>query len=319
MALFVAAAAWTYAATAADAGRSGAAAVETPVVGGFGDEVGVSWVLVPVVVRPYDGDDRGRLDADDFTLSVDGRKTRFDTFERRAEAPLSLVVLQDLSGSMANGGKLEASRQAVEQFLATARYGDEFALASFGGGLTQVDVPFTPDLEAVREALAAWEGYGTTALHDAVAWLPEISLTGRNPKRAALLVTDGIDNASRIVPNAARELVRRAQLPVYVLGLRSGDPYAVDEGEKVYRYADLLNLLAYTTGGQYHAVTGPDEVKEACAAIADDLRTQYVLSFPTVGTGPVRDRSIRVEVKVKRARVFHRRSYRGRAPAVAGR
>jgi VWFA-related protein len=289
------------------------------IAGGFAEQVGVGWVLVPVVVRPHSGDDRGRLDEEDFRLLVDGRPVPIDTFERRAEAPLSLVVLQDLSGSMANVGKLEASRQAIDYFLDTARDGDEFALASFAGGLTQVDVPFTQDRGALREALAAWEGWGTTALHDAVAWLPDISLNGRNPKRAALLVTDGIDNASTIPPTQARDLVRRAQLPVYVLGLRSGDPYTLaSDGEKLFRYADLLNLLAYSTGGQYHAAGGPDEVKEACAAIAEDLRTQYVLSFPTKADGPVRDRAIRVEVDAGKSRIFFRRSYRGRPPAAAG-
>src|SRR5262245_55229853 len=68
----------------------------------FGEQVSVGYVLVPVVVR-----DGARyvqnLDREDFSLLVDGKRVRFDSFERRADAPTSLVLLQDLSGSMGTG------------------------------------------------------------------------------------------------------------------------------------------------------------------------------------------------------------------------
>lgn len=282
----------------------------------FGGEIGVSWVLVPVVVRERGGGEkRERLDAGDFRLTVDGRPVPIASFERRAEAPLSLVFLQDMSGSMANGGKLDASQLAIDYFLDSARFGDEFALATFGGGLTQVDVPFTEELATLRESVASWEAYGTTALHDAVAWVPEISLAGRNPKRAALLVTDGVDNASLLTPAEAREVVQRAQVPVYVLGLQGLDPRDQDR-DAVFSYGDLLRLLARQSGGQYHAVTTPDELKDACASLAEDLRTQYVLSFPT-STGPLKDHRIEVTVEARHANVYFRRGYRGAPPATA--
>ena len=62
-----------------------------------------------------------------------------------------------------------------------------------------------------HEAVATWEAYGTTALHDAIARLPEIAGAARFPRRAALLITDGVDNASSISAAEARELVRRAE------------------------------------------------------------------------------------------------------------
>lgn len=287
-----------------------------PVDFGFSGEVGVSWVLVPVVVRAHRGGGDGRLDQHDFTLRVDGQPTPIVEFERRAEAPLSLLFLQDLSGSMGLVNKLEASQWAARFFLDAAKYGDEFAIVTFGSGTTQVDVPFTEELDPLRESVASWNGWGKTTLHDAVAWLPDLTLQGKNAKRAAILVTDGIDNASRIDPAAAREIARAAQVPVYVVGLRTGSPYEVDAaGAKVYRYADLLNLLATTTGGHYYSVTGREELKEACAAIAEDLRTQYVLSFPTTSQGESRYRPLHVTAAIKNARLFFRQGYRGRPPA----
>ncbi len=292
-----------------DAAQEAAAAPQ------FTDEVSVSWILVPVVVRSKKGYIEG-LDRKEFQLRVGGRVVQFQDFEKRGEAPWSLVFLQDVSGSMGPGGRLEASKEAIRFFLDRARPGDEYALASFAGETTAVDVPFTESQRPLREAIDGWEAYGRTALNDAVAWLPDISGDSRNVKRAAVLITDGVDNASRMTADEARDLVRRAELPVYVLGLESGDPFALSsEGEKLHRYADVLNLLASMTGGHYFAIRGPDDIKEACATIADEMRYQYVLGFDTAATGKSEWRPISVVVKKKGVRVAARRGYRGTAPA----
>lgn len=300
--------------TASAAGQA-AGQAEQAELPSFGETFSVGHVLVPVIVRAGSGYARG-LDAEDFRLRVDGRPIAIESFEPRADAPASLIFLQDLSGSMGNSGKLEASRQAVRHFLDRALPGDEFAVASFAGGERRVEVPFTGEVAAVREAVGVWEAYGTTALHDAVAEVPRFSAEGRNAKRFILLITDGMDNASRIAPEEARDLAREAQLPVYVLGLRAGSPYEVTpEGEKVYRYADVLNLLAHMTGGRYLPVDGPEDIQEALAAIEDDLRHQYVLGFST-GDGGSRFRDLAVEVRGNGLRaVTFRRGYHGPPPS----
>ncbi|MEO8275365.1 MAG: VWA domain-containing protein [Thermoanaerobaculia bacterium] len=283
----------------------------------FTDEVSVAWILVPVIVKGSNGYLNG-LGKEDFDLKVDGKSVRFPDFEPHGEAPWSVVFLQDLSGSMAIGGRLEASQQAVDYFLDAAKPGDEFALATFAGEDTNIDVPFTEELPPLRESVASWEGYGKTALNDAVALLPRISGDSRNVKRAAVLITDGVDNASSITATEAREIVRRAQLPVYVFGLESGDPYAINkDGSDIYRYADMLNLLAHMTGGKYFSISSPEEMKEACATVAEELRYQYVLGFETQGTGRSAFRPIRVEVRKGRAKqVLSRMGYQGLPPAV---
>jgi Ca-activated chloride channel family protein len=297
-------------APAAGLQRGGAA---PPTEEGFGAEVSVGYVLVPVVVRSPRGGYANHLKQQDFTLRVDGRRVTIESFETRAEAPASVVFLQDLSGSMATGGHLAQSQEIVRYFVDHALAGDEFAIATFAGGERRVEVPFTADRRAVRTAISRWEPYGVTALHDAVAWLPEISLAGTKPKRFAILVTDGVDNASAITPAEAREIVRAAQLPVYVLGLGSGDPFALTAGgQKLYRYADVLNLLAYETGGRYYPLGSEEDLKKALAAIAEDLRHEYVLGFST-GEGGSRYREIEVDVGRNRSVLF-RRGYKGPPP-----
>jgi VWFA-related protein len=281
---------------------------------GFTEEVSVGYVLVPVVVRSgarY----LKNLDQDDFRVLVDGKPVKIESFEQRAEAPASVVILQDLSGSMETGGNIELSRDVASFFLDKALPGDEYSIATFASGDFQVEVPFTSNLQTLREAVKTWRAWGTTALHDAVAAVPSLSLQGNNPKRFAILITDGVDNASQIPPERAREVVRQAQLPFYVIGLDSGSPFEItQEGKKLYRYADVLNLLAATSGGRYFAVSGRQDLQEALTAILDDLRHQYVLGFST-GEGPSRQRDLKVKVDAGDRTVLFRRGYKGPPPA----
>jgi Ca-activated chloride channel family protein len=294
-------------------GAAGAPAAQANPDLAFKDQLAVNYVLVPVVVRTRTGyaSDLGRKD---FRLLVDGRPVPIESFDQRTEAPTSLVFLQDLSGSM--NDKIDESQQAVRYFLDRALPGDEFALATFAGGRGNVEVPFTSDTGALRDAVERWQGYGTTALHDAVAWIPEISAAGHNSRRFAIVVTDGVDNASQIPPEQAREIVRAAQVPVYVLGLGAGSPYELTpEGRKVYRYADVLNLLALTTGGRYYGIQRREDMAKALAAVANDLRHQYVLGFSTA-EGASSYRKLAVEVRGRdRFTVVFRRGYKGPPPA----
>lgn len=290
---------------------------QEPPATSFQDEVSVGLVLVPVVVRSGGGYAKN-LDLADFRLLVEGKPVVIESFERRSDAPASVVLLQDLSGSMATGAKLTASRDVARFFFDNGLAGDEFSVASFAGDQLLVEVPFTSDRGALREAIDRWEAYGTTALHDAVAHIPQISLEGRNPKRFAILVTDGVDNASRLTPEQARYIVQEAQLPTYVLGMGSGNPYELStEGEKIYRYADVLSLLAAVSGGRYYAISGPEDLQTALTAILDDVRHQYVLGFST-GDGAVKFRPLKVEVKDKakgQRTIVFRRGYKGTPPA----
>lgn len=304
----------TLAAAAQTPPEPGAGRAPAEPVGEFSEQLSVSWVLVPVLVRDDDGYVDG-LPRDAFRLFVDGERVPVVDFESGATAPVSLVFLQDLSGSMANAGKLEASKRALAYLLSRARPDDEYALASFAGGRLQVEVPFTRDAQVLAEAMELWRGWGTTAIHDAVAWIPRIVVAGRHPKRAAVLVSDGLDNASRLAPEEAREVVRRAQLPVYVLEIRQlGDLAAAVEADS---YALLLQELARSSGGRYFAVRPDDGVAEAAAGLLEELRRQYVLAFPT-RPGEVDYRRLAVEVDAPgHVTIYHRRGYRGGLPGAA--
>lgn len=286
---------------------------------GYQMEVSVDYILVPVVVRSPKGYVQD-LEADDFRLFVDDRPVPITSFERGVNAPISVVFLQDLSGSMANGLKIGLSRRTIHRFLAVKRPADLFALASFAHGRTGIDVPFTSDLEQLHGAMDSWAPYGTTALHDAVSWLPEMTLEITSSKRAAVLISDGVDNASQIEAPDARERVRQAELPVYVMALTLG---AINESRaddvELSGIAKDLDELAYATGGKLFWIASQAAVDRACAVIFADLRKQYVLGFSTTAVGQAARRQIRVELRKskKKHTLSYRRVYEGTPAEVA--
>lgn len=292
----------------------GDAAADPQSAPSFDESVSVSWVLVPVVVRSRRGHVEG-LDRDDFRLFVDERRVPVRELDLGTEVPFSVVYLQDLSGSMANSGKLAASRRALSTLLGSIREDDEMALSTFAGGRLRIDVPFTSDTSALRDAMSRWEGYGTTALHDAVSLLPDISEGGGAGKRIAVLVTDGLDNASAIDPEEAVRLVRRARLPVYVIALSAAGRGDAPRREGPYLYADLLAGLAERTGGRYFEVADEEAAQAAVSDLVEDLRSRYVLTIATTGEGPSTYHPIRVEVALPyRHTLTYRRGYVGTPP-----
>lgn len=283
---------------------------------GFQEEVSVGYVLVPIVARRASGAYATDLKPDDFRLLVNGQVVDFESFEQGDRAPVSLMFLQDLSGSMANSNKIALSRTVLDRLLMGHRPGDKWGLTSFSSGSVSVDVPFTDDVALLRQSADTWRPYGTTALHDAVAWLPDLTADVHSARRAAVVLTDGVDNASRIDPYTAREKVRQAELPVYVLGLSTGDIESLDRnGEKVYRYADVLNLLSHLTGGHYFPVVSQSDAILACAKIVSEIRNQYVIGFPTSALGTPTYHEIVVQPRnKKKLELTFRHGYTGTLP-----
>jgi VWFA-related protein len=285
----------------------------------FDESLSISWLLVPVVVRSRRGHVEG-LGKEDFRLFVDGRETPIQELDLGSEVPLSVIYLQDLSGSMANSGKLGASRRAFSSLLDRVGAGDQVALATFAGDRLRIEVPFTGEVLTLREAMAWWEGYGTTALHDAVSVLPDISEEGRSGRRVAVLVTDGVDNASALAPEEAVRIVREARLPVYVIGLTGAGRGDGGRGaEHAYLYSELLESLAERTGGRSFEVADEAAAAAAVASLVADLRHRYVLAVTTAGDAPPSYHEVRVEARLPyRHTLTFRKGYYGGPPVAAG-
>jgi len=283
----------------------------------FVEEVSVNYVLVPVVVRSGDNFMMD-LERHDFEILIDGEATKIESFDNDAGAPVSIVFLQDLSGSMRLADGIPRSRELVRCLVGQRSSRDSFALATFASGQLEVRSLFESEPNKIVEDTLSWRAFGTTGLNDAIAWLPDIVLESPNPKRAAVLITDGVDNASSLDMQVAADHISQAELPVFIVGLRSGDPKVLnEEGEPAYPGASKLDSLAARTGGKYYFFDERIPPRSLCDEIRQDLRFHYLLGFATQGSGSREDRQIEVRLTKKfgdRMQILHRVSYRGLAP-----
>ena len=188
---------------------------------GLAYDLSVSAISISVTVQDKRGGYINDLTAKDFAIFENDKKQNINYFKRDFEAPLSLTVLLDVSGSMALQDKLKDCKEALVR-LATRLLGpqDEVSLLIFADGEVEVASKFSTDRQAFLSVLAKTEAYGQTALNDAVAVSPEFANRGTREKRALLLITDGIENDSRTSPDQAISIARRVDVPIYVLAYK---------------------------------------------------------------------------------------------------
>ena len=284
----------------------------------FNETVSVGYVMVPFTALDRNGAPITNLKRRDVALYVDGAKVRTDLFEQSLNAPVSWTILLDTSGSMALAGKMESARQAVSTLLSMRKPGDDFALFTFAESEATEVVPATDDGDQIRRALFDVKPWGKTAFFDALATMPDRAELGKNPTRAIVLLSDGIDNASRHTRASLAQIFEGSSIPIYPLGLR--DPAELKPHQPVPYEAlsdlDLLDALANLTGGKLHLGRTPDQLARAVDSMQKDLRAQYLLGFTPTGKGEVKYRRIAVQL-AGRARVVRvRGGYRGTEPPV---
>src|SRR6266852_9142627 len=189
------------------------------------ESVSVGYVMIPFTVLGERGLPLTDLRKHEVHLLVDGKSVRSDMFEKSENAPVSFTILLDTSGSMELAGKMDSARAAIGALLAHRRPGDDFSLWLFAESEARELVPFTDQPARLTDALATIKPYGRTAFFDALASMPERSREGRNPTRAIILLSDGIDNASQLNRADMAMRLHGVATPIYPLGLR--DPLEV--------------------------------------------------------------------------------------------
>ena len=121
-------------------------------------------------------------------------------------------------------------------------------------------------------------GYGQTALYDAVAATPGLIDDAIEGRKAIVLITDGIDNASTMNMYDAMRLARSVNVPIYTMGFTNLPEQLIRKGETV-RNLKVLNLFAEQTGGHVYSIHDPADLKEAVAEVEDELRLQYLIGY----------------------------------------
>jgi Ca-activated chloride channel homolog len=246
---------------------------------------GVEAVTVSAIVRNSRGKVIKNLQKQDFELIDSGVAAQINDFYF-GDAAVSLGVLLDISGSMDVGGNMARAREAVNIALGNLQKDrDEAALFTFDSALVEVHT-FTNQLNRITSISLEGKPWGMTSLYDAIAKTAERVAERRNRHRALLVITDGVDTASRMTPPQVSYVASKIDVPVYLLVVSNpvdnpNHKLAVMEAEGVHDHPNTATLadLARWTGGEMAVSSDLKDATEALGELMGNLRHQYVISF----------------------------------------
>jgi Ca-activated chloride channel family protein len=270
--------------------------------------VDASLVLIPVHVTTADGASVTDLPKESFRLFEDNVEQPI-TYFVKDDAPISIGVLLDTSGSMHN--KMRRSSEAAATFFQTANPQDEFFLIEFNDR-PKLTVPFTNDPDEVYRRVVRAHPFGRTSLLDAVHLASVQMKKARNTRKAILIISDGGDNRSRLTPRQVKTDVLESDMQTYAIGIFDGDVTKKRTPEEE-NGPSLLEDLAEETGGRHYRVDNLAQLASVAARISNDLRNEYLLGYSSINAE--RDGKYRrVKVNLNAAgevklRTFYRRGY----------
>src|SRR5262245_56563060 len=157
------------------------------------------------------------LRKEDFRVFEDGVEQPITHFSND-RVPVSLGVALDTSSSM-EGEKIMAARDALNRFLFDLLDpSDEVFLYRFANAPELVE-GWTTARRRIRTELGRLVPRGGTAMYDAVSEAVPLAQTGRNKKRALVLISDGNDTSSHTTVRELKQQIREAEVIVYAVGI----------------------------------------------------------------------------------------------------
>ncbi len=281
----------------------------------------------PTPTPPDDPDDRIRIKTDLVTLTatvtdpfgryvsglsksaftiIDNNQEQEITFFSDTDAPISVGIIFDVSGSM-SGEKIGKARRALERFIGTSHPSDEYFLIAFNSR-AQLLMDRTRDGEALLRKLTLVKPKDNTALYDAVYLGVERVTRGTHPKRAMLVISDGQDNSSRYNFGEVRRLIKESDVVTYAVGIMDKG----DSGSALGMQGQaFLDELASVTGGKSFYPSTDIEMDEIFERIALELRNQYSIGYIPKDFQPD-GKWRKVKVKIKPPRGLPRLTVRSR-------
>jgi Ca-activated chloride channel family protein len=246
------------------------------------------------------------LNQSDFTILDDHKPPQaIINFKRETDLPLHIGLLIDVSGSV--DSRFDFEQTAATSFLQhTLRAGFDKAFVEGFNSHTQLVQDFTDNVQLLSASVHKLHDGGGTALYDAVyRACKEKFLKDRSDhplRKAIIIVSDGEDNQSEFTKAQAIEMAQRAEVIIYAI--------STDDSGLVMRGDRVLEQLAEATGGRAFFPFKMKDITHSFAAIEDELRSQYVVSYkPADFDADGRYRTIEISSMKKDLQVRARKGY----------
>jgi VWFA-related protein len=272
-------------------------------------KVDVDVVSVLVSVRDKRGGLVGNLEKNDFTVLEDGKPQDIKYFTRETDLPLTIGLLIDVSGSQRN--LIDIERSAASQFFSQVlRKKDEAFLISFGEE-SELLQDYTNSARMLTEGLGRLRvssGVGGlhpgpvptagtprgTVLYDSVYLAANEKLKTEVGRKVIVIITDGVDQGSRLTLNQAVEAAQKADAVVYSIEYYDPGAYGMFGGGGG---SSALHKLSEETGGHVYKVDRKHPLDQVFKELQDEMRSQYAIGYTPAND--VKDGSYRkIDVKL---------------------
>lgn len=154
-----------------------------------------------------------------------------------------------------------------------------------------------------------------TALYDAVFLASDELLRKQAGRKAIILISDGVDQGSRMSEASAIEAAQRADAIIYGIHYYDSAAYQAMGGRGGFGRGPgtdggkVLERLSEQTGGRMFRAKDDEKLDQIFTAIQEELRNQYMLGY---AAGDLSDRGFRritVRTRDRRLRVQTREGY----------
>ncbi len=249
----------------------------------------------------------GNLEKSDFHLFEDGKEQEIKYFTRETDLPLTIGLLVDVSGSQER--LIETERRAAGQFFRSVLRPKDLAfLISFGkdSELLQ-DSTSSPKLleDGLKDLklnanvgglgpgpVPTQQNQAGTVLWDAVYLAANDRLKNEAGRKVIVVITDGVDEGSRMTREQAIHEAQLADAVVYSIDYSDPGFYGGGfgfggggggEGD--------LKKMSEETGGRVLKVDRKHTLEDIFKEIQDEMRSQYALAYTP--TNPKKDGTYR--------------------------
>lgn len=273
----------------------------------FSAEVKVVNVLA--TARDKKGEIVRNLNKQDFFLEEDGRPQTIRYFSQETDLPLTLGLVVDTSGSQRRvlGEERSASFRFLEQVL---REDKDLAFVIHFDSEVELLQDLTSSRRQLESALdqlqmpqprpmnrRGWPGPrgrrpGGTSLYDAVFLASDELMKKQAGRKAVIVLSDGVDNSSRMTLAEAVESAQRADTLVYSIRFFDEQAYGGGFGPRLGRRRGpaarfpqppngkkILEQISKATGGGFFEVSKKHSIDQIYSHIQEELRHQYSLGY----------------------------------------
>jgi VWFA-related protein len=282
---------------------------------------GVDLVNVLCSVRNKNGGLVSTLNKEDFTVFEDGKQQEIRYFSRETDLPLTIGLLVDVSRSQER--LIEVERNAAARFFTEVLGKKDVAFLIAFGSEAELLQDVTGSPKILRNALGqlrvmsdvvgvlpspvptASQPRGTV-LYDTVYLAAKEKLQGEVGRKVIVLITDGVDQGSRLKIGEAMSAAQRADAIIYSLYYVDPAAYGGWGGGS----DSSLRKMSEETGGRVFKIDRKHTLEDAFKQIQDEMRSQYVISYsPGNATRDGSFRKVEIRLAQKDLKVQARKGY----------